>query len=129
MFKAFDNIINYLFRNNEWKKFVSVIYLEKRESEDTFFQPKYFGLKELAPIIIGYGFFMAKYFDQVYSLAKVCYEERYLSLLNKNFLISKELWRFEKFGKIELSTKEKEIQYLFQRANTIGEPKFLQKRS
>ncbi|CAM2790817.1 hypothetical protein [Pseudoalteromonas distincta] len=128
MFKAMDDIINHLFPDNKWDQFISVIYIEKIELHELetkhFYQPKYFELKELAPVLIGYGFFMAKYFSQGYSLARVCYEERYLSLLNKAFLIKEDFWRLETKKKVKLSKSELEIQDLFQGANYMGAPKF-----
>lgn len=106
---AIENIINYLFPNNEWGKFVSVLTVTRTAVQKLdvkeLFHPKYFDLEAMAPIVIGYGFIRARFFEETHYLSKVCYEEKYLTFLNKVFLINEDFWIFESF-KNELESAE-----------------------
>ena len=52
----------------------------------------------MAPIAIGYGFFRARFFNEIHYLSKVCYEEQYLTLLNKKFIMNEAFWLFESYN-------------------------------
>jgi hypothetical protein len=93
-----DEIIEYLFPRNQWREPLYVINRSNVEvvdfNDEDLFKPRYFELKELIPIIISHAFFRAKYFDEINYLSKICYDEGYLILLNKMFLIDKDFWLF-----------------------------------
>lgn len=93
-----DEIIEYLFPENQWREPLYVINRSNVKvgdfNDEELFNPRYFELKELFPIVISHAFFRAKYFDEINYLSKVCYDEGYLILLNKMFLIDKDFWLF-----------------------------------
>lgn len=97
-----DEIINYIFPNNEWGKFVPVLQVDKcspQKLEQTdLFQSKFLKLEVMAPIAIGYGFFRARFFNEIHYLSKVCYGEQYLTLLNKKFIMNEAFWLFESYN-------------------------------
>ena len=104
-----EEIINYIFPNNELDKFVSALQVVKTSPQQLepkhLFQTKFLKLEVMAPIAVGYGFFRARFFDEIHYLSKVCYQEQFLTLLNKKFIMNEAFWLFESYDN-ELSSAE-----------------------
>lgn len=135
LLNTLEDIIEFLFPLNEWSKFISVVITNKVEVNDieaeNLLNPKYFDLKTIFPIVISFAFIKAKYFDEIHYLSKVCYQERYLTFLNKSFLINEKLWNFEppKTDKIVkeqsiLIEGEASMKHLFHQAYNLANPVF-----
>lgn len=135
LLNTLEDIIEFLFPLNEWSKFISVVITNKVEVNDieaeNLLNPKYFDLKTIFPIVISFAFIKAKYFDEIHYLSKVCYQERYLTFLNKSFLINEKLWNFEP-PKTDEIVKEQSIliegeasmKHLFHQAYNLANPVF-----
>lgn len=104
-----EEIINYIFPNNEWDKFVPVLQVIKTSPQQLepmhLFQTKSLKLEVMAPIAVGYGFIRARFFDEIHYLSKVCYQEQFLTFLNKKFIMNEAFWLFESYDN-ELSSAE-----------------------
>ncbi|MDI4653815.1 MULTISPECIES: hypothetical protein [Pseudoalteromonas] len=132
LLNTIEDIINYLYPTNDWDKFVPVVSsVDSSQDEfdpDKLLKPKYFELVAIAPIVIGFGFFRAKFFDEVHYLSKVCYQEQYLKLLHNKFLIKEEHWLFESRNRkedIDLTTNVREesiLKNLFLQASAMAHP-------
>jgi hypothetical protein len=129
LLKTIEDTVDYLFPENHWDKFVSTIAIKhiNLESLDQkcLLQPKYICLESVVPIVIGFAFFRARFFDEVHYLAKVCYEEQYLKLLNKEFLMKEEFWQFNQHYTIDMTSidyDESNIKSIFQGAFTLANP-------
>lgn len=117
LLSAVEGVIEYLIPMNGWSEFVPAIFTDKITVGDleagNLLQSKYFKAKTVIPIVIGFAFFKAKYFDEIHYLSKVCYQEQYLILMNKIFLMDENTWQFNLPQKAELrkyrSIKEAEL--------------------
>lgn len=129
LLKTIEDIFDHLFPDNQWDNFTpSVSTFEVNiESFDrkSLHQPKYIDLDLIVPVLIGFAFFRARFFDEVHYLANVCYKEGYLKILYDRFLITEELWRFDtdKKDTAEMINKGRPvIRHIFQRAYIMANP-------
>ncbi len=128
LLKVIEDIFEHLFPDNNWDEFTSVINMDNEQFDiDNLRHPKVIELELVVPIVIGFAFFRASYFDEIHYLSKVCYQEKYLKLLNHKFLMKEELWCFntdagKKIDSSRLNYNDSNIKGLFEQAKEMTTP-------
>ncbi|RHW76462.1 hypothetical protein [Colwellia sp. RSH04] len=129
LLRSVEDVFDYIFPNNEWEHFAPSVSKFENGTEgfnrNNFRQPMFISLDSIVPVLIGFAFFRARFFDEVHYLAKVCYEEGFLKVLYDRFLISENNWSFDRDKRVTLemiNNGEPVICNLFLRAKFMAEP-------
>lgn len=133
LLNVIEDIVDYLFPDNKWDEFTSVIDSDNENFDITNLRhPRVIKLEIVVPVVIGFAFLKARYFDGVHYLSKVCYVEKYLQLLSHKFLMKEELWGFDtkaakKVGINPPNHEDSNIKGVFQQAFRMANPVFFHK--
>lgn len=95
-----NELIDYLFPQNDWCEPKVYIETVNSKTEDLNLnllrQPRYLNLEILAPVVIAYAFIRSRFFLESHYLAKVCYEDGFLKVLEARYLMKEKKWSFSK---------------------------------
>lgn len=76
--------------------------------DDSFQQPSYIHLNEFVPIYVTLSFLKARFLGEKLLLSRICFQRRYLKVMEEQLLMSEVLWFFDvKSGKKSEASKSK----------------------
>tara|TARA_B100000700_G_scaffold196347_1_gene216119 strand:- start:392 stop:1435 length:1044 start_codon:yes stop_codon:yes gene_type:complete len=91
-----NEVINIMYPCNDWDKDTVYVCPSKTPIDElklkNLRQTKLLPIEIAAPIVISYAAVRAKYFGEEHYLAKLCFEDEYLKVLNVRYMMNEELW-------------------------------------
>lgn len=96
MLENLNKVINIMYPCNDWDKCTAYVCPSNTPIDElkleNLRQPKLLPIEVAAPIVISYAVVRAKYFGEEHYLAKLCFEDEYLKVLNVRYMMNEELW-------------------------------------
>ncbi|WP_370167100.1 hypothetical protein [Marisediminitalea sp.] len=96
MLENLNKVINIMYPCNGWDKCTAYVCPSNTPTDElkleNLRQPKLLPIEVAAPIVISYAVVRARYFGEEHYLAKLCFEDEYLKVLNVKYMMNEELW-------------------------------------
>ena len=91
-----NEVINIICPGNDWDKPTAYVCSSKTPIDElkieSLRQTKLLPIEVTAPRVINYAVVRAKYFGEEHYLAKLCFEDEFLKVLNVRYMMNEELW-------------------------------------
>ncbi len=91
-----NDVIDIMYPDNDWDKPNVYVCPSQTPIEglklESLRQTKLLPIEVAAPIVISYAVVRARYFGEEHYLAKLCFEDEYLKVLNVKYMMNEELW-------------------------------------